>query len=79
MDGKDSWLGVFHSGEKVNGVPNYKLYFTDRTPYALSTDEEEHAKYWGKYYTDSRHYATVVPTNSYAFDPNCRCFLNFSK
>ncbi|KAI1730064.1 lectin c-type domain-containing protein [Ditylenchus destructor] len=66
------WLGLFHRGEKLPTVPNYKLYFTDHTPYTLSEDEDDHAKYWGKYYTDDihHHYAQTTRTNSYAFDPN---------
>jgi len=43
------WLGLFHAGECLHSLPNYKLYFTDGSKYAeetFSSTATKHFEWW---------------------------------
>ncbi|KAI1730040.1 lectin c-type domain-containing protein [Ditylenchus destructor] len=60
----DFWLGLFHRGELLPGLPNHRLYFLDGSTYNLSefsSDEQHHANFWGRH---------MDQWNSYRYEPD---------
>ncbi|KAI1702576.1 lectin c-type domain-containing protein [Ditylenchus destructor] len=56
IDEASFWLGLYHVRESVIGLPNYKLYFTDGTPYDLPHDTNNHSLVWVPIGHNSRRY-----------------------
>jgi len=47
-----AWIGLFHRGECLHYLPNFRLYFTDRVSLynesLFSSSPAQHFKFWGK-------------------------------
>jgi len=69
-NGTDFWLGLYRLGEKLPSFPQYRLYFTDGSPYILNSPEE-HEALWGRYYvSNGRIMPNSTPEMSaYGYDP----------
>lgn len=69
-NGVDAWLGLYHLGEKLPSLPNYRLYFTDGSLYPFPSGQE-HESLWGRFGVEAHHALRKTQiARAYEYDPN---------